>query len=124
MYEIIIYEDKKGKSEIAEWLYDLNKKAKTDKNSRVRLKKVSGYIEILKAYGTQAGTPFIKHIQGTDLWELRPVRDRIFFFHLHNNRIILLHHFVKKSSKTPRREIEKANLNLKDFLRREEIYYE
>ena len=121
MYDIIIYEDRRGGSEIAEFLWELNTKANSDKNSRVRLKKISEYIEILKAYGTHVGPPFVKHITGTELWELRPADDRIFFFCLSGNRIILLHHFVKKSRKTPRREIEKAQYNLVDFLEREEL---
>ena len=31
---------------------------------------------------------------------------------------IMLHHFVKKTQKTPKREIEKAKRELEDYLRR------
>lgn len=51
--------------------------------------------------------------------------DRIFngrlsyiFFYWKDNKFILLHHFVKKTQKTPQREIEQAAKNLKDFLER------
>ncbi|MGI6607181.1 MAG: type II toxin-antitoxin system RelE/ParE family toxin [Peptococcia bacterium] len=33
---------------------------------------------------------------------------------------ILLHHFLKKTKKTPRREIEQAKRNLTDYLERSE----
>lgn len=124
MYEIMIYEDNRGRSEIGDFLCELNANAHSNKNSRIRLKKFSEYIEILKAHGIYAGMPFVKHIAGTDLWELRPADDRVFFFCLSGNRIILLHHFVKKSRKTPRREIEKAQYNLIDFIEREGLKHD
>ena len=74
-------------------------------------------MKALSLYGTRLGTPFVKHIEG-DLWELRPLRNRIFFFYWKDNRFVLLHHFIKKSQKTPAKEIQRAKLNLKDFLER------
>lgn len=56
----------------------------------------------------------------TDLWELRPLDDRIFFFYFQNNTFILLHHFVKKTKRTPKREIQQAKRNLSDYLERTE----
>ena len=35
-----------------------------------------------------------------------------------NDVFVLLHHFVKKSQKTPPQEIERAQRNLKDFIER------
>ena len=61
--------------------------------------------------------PFVKHIVG-DLWELRPLSNRIFFFYWKDNRFVLLHHFIKKSQKTPAKELQQAKLKLKDFLER------
>ena len=45
------------------------------------------------------GEPFIKHLEG-DIWELRPLRDRILFAAWLDDGFILLHHFVKKTQKT------------------------
>ena len=55
------------------------------------------------------GEPFIKHLEG-DIWELRSLRDRILFAAwLDDGFIFLLHHFVrKKTQKTPRCELMKA----------------
>lgn len=117
MFEIEIYEDAKGNSPISEYFRRLNEKAQTSKNERVRLKKISEYLELLKHHGTRIGLPATKHIDGR-IWELRPTNDRILFAHCKGNTIVLLHHFVKKTKKTPKSEIEKAKHNLKEFLER------
>ena len=118
MYDIEIYTDKTGYSETAEWIMELDKKAGTSKEHRIRLKKIYEYIELLKHYGTRVGTPVVKHLTVTDLWELRPVRDRVIFIYADNNKFLLLNHVVKKSEKTPVREIEKAKRMLKDYIER------
>ena len=61
----------------------------------------------------------MKHLEG-DIWELRPLSDRILFVGWADNRFVLLHHFVKKTPKTPRREIERAQRNFADFMERGE----
>lgn len=118
-YTVVIYEDENGKSSIAEMLDDLNVKARSSKEHRVRLKKISEYVELLKAFGTRAGLPSTRHLEG-DIWELRPTNDRILFAHWKDNQFVLLHHFVKKSQKTPQREINQAKRNLNKFLERSE----
>jgi len=57
---------------------------------------------------------------GTDLYELRPTSDRIFFAYWKDNTFILLHYFVKKTQKTPVKEIEIANNYLEDYQRRDD----
>jgi len=91
--------------------------ARSDKDSRVKLNKILDYMKILSEYGTHAGEPYMKHIDG-DIWELRPMRDRIFFFGWNGDQFILLHHFVKKSQKTPQREIDQAKRHMRDFIER------
>ncbi|MCF0141454.1 MAG: type II toxin-antitoxin system RelE/ParE family toxin [Mogibacterium sp.] len=91
------------------------------KDSRIKVNKINDYIEILRRYGTRAGAPYIKHIDG-DIWELRPLRDRIFFVAWTDDCFYLLHHFVKKTQKTPAREIDKAKRELADLRERGERY--
>lgn len=90
---------------------------KKDKDSRIKLNKIRDYVKILSEYGTQVGEPYIKHIDG-DIWELRPLRDRILFVGWVNGSYVLLHHFMKQTSKTPAREIEKAKRELEDIVER------
>ena len=116
LYNIYFYKDKSGKEPVAEYLSDLS--TKNDKNSRIKLNKIRDYIKLLSTHGLSLGEPYIKHIEG-DLWELRPVRDRIFFITWQNNSFILLHHFLKKSQKTPKKEIEAAKRKINDLKSRE-----
>lgn len=117
MFDIIFYKDKSGNSEIINYLDELQEKAKTDKNARINREKILAYMVALAKYGTRIGTPFVKHIDG-NLWELRPLSNRIFFFYWKDNQFVLVHYFLKKSQKTPKKEIEKARKNIKDFLER------
>ena len=76
MYKIYVYKDANGKEPIVDYLKELS--AKADKNSRLNLKKIQDYINILQQYGKTAGEPYMKHLD-EEIWELRPLRNRIFF---------------------------------------------
>lgn len=103
LYEICFYRDKNGKEPVKEYIAGLS--AKKNKDSRVKLNKIMDYVKILSEYGTRAGEPYIKHIDG-DIGELRPLRDRIFFAAWNGRGFVLLHVFMKRTQKTPQREIE------------------
>lgn len=60
---------------------------------------------------------YVKHLDG-EIWELRPIRDRILFAGVVGGRYVLLHQFMKQTQKTPTREIEKAKRELADFRER------
>ena len=115
MYEIIFYNDRSGKEPVLDYIRELA--AKGDKDSRIKSYKIAQYIEMLEDKGTLAGEPFLKHLDG-DIWELRPIRDRILFAAIVGGRFVLLHCFMKKTMKTPLREIEQAKRELADFLER------
>lgn len=119
MYKIVFYRSKNGTSEIENYLDELGKNAEENKNDRINRAKILSYLKTLSKYGTRIGQPTVKHIDG-NLWELRPLKNRIIFFYWKDNNFVLLHHFIKKSQKTPQKEINKARLNLKDFLERSE----
>ena len=67
--------------------------------------------------GYRLREPYIKHLDG-EIWELRPIRNRILFVAYTENEFILLHHFIKKTQKTPQAEINQAKRNMKDFIER------
>ena len=117
MYSIKFYKDKNGKEPVKDYLSTLGKKK--DKDSRLNFNKIRDYIKILSQHGTRAGEPFVKHIDGK-IWELRPLRNRILFFGYDGNNFILLSHFIKKTNKTPQREIEKAKQLMTDYIERSE----
>ncbi len=117
MFEVLFYKDKNGKSEIVDYLDSLQKKSRTSKDARINRTKILSYMNALSKYGTRMGEPFVKHIDDT-IWELRPLRNRIFFFYWKNDRFVLLNYYIKKTQKTPIKEIEKAKHYLNDFLER------
>lgn len=115
MHRVFFYKDKSGKEPVAEYIAELA--GKKDKDSRIKLNKIRDYIKILGEYGTQAGEPYLKHLDG-EIWELRPLRDRILFVGWVNGDFVLLHQFMKKTQKTPAKEIEKAKREFRDLLER------
>ncbi|MCL2058295.1 MAG: type II toxin-antitoxin system RelE/ParE family toxin [Oscillospiraceae bacterium] len=116
MHEIHFYEDKNGKSPVYDYIESLSHR--TDKDSRINHKKINDYIEVLSQYGTVAGEPYLKHLDG-NIWELRPIRCRILFAEWTDNSFILLHYFqFKKTQKTPKRDIDQAQRNLKEIQNR------
>lgn len=115
MYEVIIYHDKNGKSQVYEFLKEIT--ARKDKDARINSNKVNDYIQALATYGTYIGEPVCKHLDG-EIWELRPLSNRILFAGLVNGKYILLHVFCKRTQKTPKREIDRAKRELEDYLER------
>jgi phage-related protein len=115
LFDIFFYRDRNGKEPILEYIQWLD--SRTDKDSRIKVNKIFDYIDYLREVGTAAGEPYVKHIDG-EIWELRPIRDRILFAAWDGKTFILLHHFVKKTKKTPQKEIEQAKRNLEDYRER------
>ena len=113
MYNIIFYKDQKGNQPVLEYIRELQ--AKGDKDSRIKVNKIFEYLSVVEEVGTRAGLPYVKFL-GDGLWEIRPNRDRIIFFGWEGNNLVMLHHFMKTTQKTPPREIDKAKRHLKDFL--------
>ena len=103
MYEIIFYEDKKGYSDIVSYIKELNRKSKLDKTSRINLNKIIAYFDLLQKMGTRVGVPVTKHLEG-EIWELRPLKNRFLYAYYKDNKFVVLHHIVKKTQKTPRRQ--------------------
>ena len=119
MYEVLFYEDSRGRQPVKDSLIALRDKALASKDARIQYEKILAHIVALETYGTRIGEPQVKHIDGS-IWELRPLAHRVFFFYWRDDTFVLLHHFIKKTQKTPSREIDRAKRNLKDFLERNE----
>lgn len=117
MYSIEFYEDTHGIEPVKDFLIDLQKRRNTDKSARILSEKILTYIRVLQEYGTRAGLPYIKHIEG-DIWELRPQPERILFLSYVGNTFVLLHHFRKKTQKTPKKEIECAKRRAREYKER------
>ena len=119
MYTVEFYENAKGESDVWDCLEELRIKAEINKDARIQYKQISFYIQLLQDNGTRLPDNITKHIDD-GIWELRPGSNRVLYFFFKNNTFVLLHHFRKKTKKTPRPEIEKAKTERADFLSREE----
>ncbi len=119
MYNVEFYEDDKGNSDIREFLDSLLEASENNKDARIQYKQIARYIELLQKNGTNLPKEITKHIEG-DIWELRPGNNRVFYFYFTDNTYVLLHHFRKKSQKTPRREIDKAISEMNNHIKQKE----
>lgn len=115
MYKIYFYKDRKGRQPVLDYIKKLRKKS--DKDSRIKITKIQDYMKVLRYSGIAIGEPYVKHLTG-EIWELRPLRDRILFVVWNGNSFYMLHQFMKKTQKTPQREIEKAK---KEYKRLKEL---
>ncbi|MBQ8093972.1 MAG: type II toxin-antitoxin system RelE/ParE family toxin [Clostridia bacterium] len=119
MFNIDFYETSDGYSDIQEFLESLRAKANSVKNARIQYGQVARYIELLQENGTNLPTQIAKHLED-EIWELRPGDNRVLFFYFDHGTYVLLHHFRKKTQKTPPREISRAKLEMKDYIARKE----
>lgn len=117
-YKIEFYQDNKGYSQIYDFLNDLKDKAKSNKDARIQHKQIVTYIQLLEDNGTKLGSNITKHLRD-DIWELRPGRNRVLYFFCKGDTYVLLHQFLKKTQKTPKKEIEKAIKEMNDYINRE-----
>lgn len=83
--------------------------------------KITRTIERLAADGVLLKEPFTRRIR-SKIRELR-INDaqgnvRILYFTYTGRRFILLHGFIKKTDKTPEREIETAEKRMQDYIKR------
>ena len=119
MYTVMFYETADGRSELWDFLEELRMKAATNKDARIQHKQITLYIQLLQENGTRLNENITKHLED-GIWELRPGHNRVFYFFFENDTFVLLHHFRKKSQKTPKREIEKAKNERADYIARKE----
>ena len=119
MFNIEFFENNKGESELWDFLEELRIQSETNKDLRIQYKQINFYIELLKNNGTRLPDNITKHLDD-GIWELRPGNNRVLYFFFQNNTFVLLHHFRKKTQKTPQREIEKAKKECSDYISRKE----
>lgn len=117
MFNIEFYSNADGVSELWDFLDDLEQRASTNKDARIQHKQIAQYIQLLADHGTRLGENITKHLE-ENIWELRPGNNRVLFFYHKDDTYVLLHHFRKKTQKTPRREIDKAKIERDDWISR------
>ena len=113
MRTVIFYRTPKGKCPIEIFLDSLPGKI---------AKKVTWVLNLLEDLDSVPSIYFKKLVGTEDIWECRITFGsdtcRILCFFADNSRVVLTHGFMKKSRKTPKSEIEKAEALRRDFLKR------
>ncbi len=116
VWNIEIYQKENGEIPLVDFINSLPAKHKA---------KVFWEIELLKEFGIELKEPYSKAIKGDEykgLWELRikfaSDISRIFYFLPFESTFILLHGFVKKTERTPKKELEIAKKYVEDYLGR------
>ena len=112
MWQVVFYVKEDGHVPVEEFLDKLDVKAKSKTIREIRL---------LQEFGTELREPYSRFLQ-EGIFELR-VRFssdsyRVFYFFCRGRTIVLTNAFIKKTQKTPTRELKKALLFKADFERR------
>ena len=116
-YKIKFYKNSKtGSSPVNDYINSLDAKHRS---------KIQKYIEFLRSMGGYLDEPYGRHIQG----KIRELRvdfsnnhHRILYFSFVDKKIILLNAFLKKTTKTPNKEIEIAMNRYYDAINNPKIY--
>lgn len=98
--QVKFFRQESGREPVREWLKSLSADDR---------KRIGEDIKTVQ-WGWPLGMPLVRSLGG-GLWELRTdIKGRIarVIFCTHDNRIVLLHGFIKKTQKTPDRDIRLA----------------
>jgi phage-related protein len=110
---LVFYKTEKGQCPVAEFLDSLPAKV---------AQKVTWVLKLLQELDTVPSQYFKKLSATAEIWECRMVFSgntyRILCFFRGGNQVVLTHGFMKKTQKTPREEITKAERLRADFIRR------
>ena len=111
-FEVAFYETKNGIQPAKEFLLSLDIKMRA---------KMMNMISILQDNGNELREPYSKYISD-GIFELRAKVgsdiSRVMYFFYIDKHIILTNGFIKKTNKTPVKEIEKAKKYRADYLER------
>lgn len=117
MYEVIFYEDARGRNPVDAFVKSLDKKAKGNKDARIQMEQFTYQVDLLERLGTRAPSDVVKPLRD-GIWELRPGKNRVLLCSWNGNHFVLLHQFRKETGKTPPEAIERAKKRMQDWTRR------
>ena len=112
-FEIVFYSSEDGKEPVAEFLDSLEAKMSA---------KLVGLMEILEEKGTELRMPYSEHIED-GIFELRCKQGnnitRVMYFFYVGKKIVVTNGFIKKTQKTPPKELKLAKERRTDWLKRQ-----
>lgn len=114
MFEVVLFENERGISPVYDFIMSLE--------NRKLQAKIIGSLEVLADKGSALREPYSKHLED-GIFELRCTVARntvrlLYFFH-EGRVIVVTNGFIKRSQKTPAREIKLAKSRRAAYLARE-----
>lgn len=108
-WEVVYYISSSGGNPVGDFLDSL------DKQTQSKLLRI---VTNIQEYGLLSVIPHIKKLSGTSLWEIRVLgksNARVIYVVPTHAKILLLHGFMKKTNKTPIKEISVALARFKSL---------
>lgn len=108
-WNVVYFTSSAGENPVKNFLESISRKQKA---------KVFRIFYLLQEYGLSSITPHVKKLTGTPLWEIRILGEdniRIIYIVPRRNTVLVLHGFIKKTQKTPTRELALALKRYKDW---------
>ena len=109
-WNITYYKTNSGKVPVIDYI--VNQKP-------VRIKKIKNALRLLREFGIEESQLDARKLKGKKykgLHELKIDSSRIIYFLYTGRKFVLVHGFIKKSKKTPVRELEIARKRMKDYI--------
>lgn len=116
VYEIEIYQTEKGREPFTDFLVTIQKENRLGEATQIK-----AFINRLQIHGMQINSFYpqsIRKVSDKGVWELRPGKNRVFFFFFTGEKFVLLHAYHKHSQKAPPSEIKQAEKEMKDYIGR------
>lgn len=112
MFEVEFYEKANGDIPVENFLNSLDIKMRN---------KILMILNVLQEKGNQLREPYSKHLED-GIFEVRGKIgndiSRVLYFFYYNEKIILTNGFIKKTQKTPKKEIDLAKKYRKEYIER------
>jgi len=107
-WKVIYYQTARGEEPVISFIKKLPKEDQG---------KIIWTINLLETHGLRMGSPYLKKIEGTKkLWELKVNKYRIFLSFVLEKNILLIHAIIKKTQKTPKKDLKLIKNRLKSFM--------
>lgn len=111
-YQLLYYISPANQNPVSDFLDSLSAKQQS---------KIIRVLTNIKEYGLGSVTTHTKKLSGSPLWEIRILGSdniRVIYAIPIQNIVLLLHGFIKKSPKTPQKELDKSLERLKEYQNR------
>ncbi len=111
-WEVVFYEAQGGARPAEDWLKDRGPKVAA---------RFAWIFDLLEDQGTNVTRPYVDHLRGK-IWEVRveqnKVQYRMLYFAAPERKFVMLHGFIKKTQRTPPKEIDVAEERMNDYMER------